>query len=227
MRNSGFGTLEEVIHDEHFPGADLALRRGRHIGSDDGSVYEYLIDALDHLEPFYRRFGADLIQRSDGYFYLLPSGERLGRRHVSRGEMLVGQVLALIYLDPAALKHGGLIQKDTLLQRLSGLFGAEMLLKTLNPRKRKRFSERVARESVRLEVAKSLRRLVDLGFVDLVESGQLRLRPALMRFAEPARVSGESQDILERLILSGEVVLGDVDEEAEEHRSSEEDEVAE
>ena len=142
MTASGFQSLEEAITDEHFPEMDVALRRGRHVGRDDGAAYDYLVDALDHLEPFCRRFGCELLQRADGYFYLLPSGDRLGRRQLSAGEMLVGQTLALRYLDPATLQHGGMVQRETLLQRLSGLLGTETLVRTLNPRCRK-FDERM------------------------------------------------------------------------------------
>lgn len=228
MSTSGFQSLEEVIADEHFPEVDLALRRGRHIGRDDGSVYDYLVDALDHLEPFYRRFGSELVQRSDGYFYLLPSGDRLGRRHLSAGEMLVGQTLALMYLDPATLQHGGVVQREALLQRLSGLLGTETLVRTLNPRKRK-FDERIAAETVRTKVAEALRRLSDLGFIDAVDDGMLRLRPALMRFAEPVRDLSDQHAALERLVQRGEVVLGDVDEDdanGEDNGTDEDDEEA-
>lgn len=228
MSTSGFQSLEEVIADEHFPEVDLALRRGRHIGRDDGTVYDYLVDALDHLEPFYRRFGSELVQRSDGYFYLLPSGDRLGRRHLSAGEMLVGQSLALMYLDPATLQHGGVVQREALLQRLSGLLGTETLVRTLNPRKRK-FDERIAAETVRTKVAEALRRLADLGFIDAVDDGMLRLRPALMRFAEPVRDLSDQHAALERLVQRGEVVLGDVDEDdanGEDNGTDEDDEEA-
>lgn len=213
MTSSGFQSLEEVIADEHFPEVDLALRRGRHIGRDDGTAYDYLVDALDQLELFYRRFGSELVQRSDGYFYLLPAGDRLGRRHLTAGEMLVGQTLALMYLDPATLQHGGLVQRETLLQRLSGLLGAETLVQTLNPRKRK-FDERVAAETVRTKVAEALRRLADLGFIDAFDDGLLRLRPALIRFAEPVRDLSDQLAALERLVRRGELVLGDADDEA-------------
>lgn len=101
MRDSTFLTLEAAIADEHFPEVDLMLRRGRHVGRDDGTAYDYLADAQALLEGFYRRFACELVQQSDGYFYLLPSGDRLGRRQLSAGEMLVGQTLALLYLDPA------------------------------------------------------------------------------------------------------------------------------
>jgi len=209
---SGFQSLEEVIADQHFPEVDLALRRGRHVGRDDGTAYDYLVDALDRLEPFYRRFGCELVQRADGYFYLLPSGDRLGRRQLSAGEMLVGQTLALMYLDPATLQHGGMVRREVLLHRLSGLLGTETLVRTLNPRQRK-FDERVAAERVRSKVAEALRRLADLGFIDVVDEEMLRLRPALMRFAEPVRDLSEPQAALERLVKSGEIVLGDGDEE--------------
>lgn len=211
MTASGFHSLEEVIGDEHFPEVDLALRRGRHIGRDDGTPYDYLVDALDHLEPFYRRFGCELVQRADGYFYLLPSGDRLGQRQLSAGEMLVGQTLALMYLDPATLQHGGVVQREALLQRLSGLLGTESLVRTLNPRRRK-FDERIAAETVRTKVAEALRRLADLGFIDAVDDSMLRLRPALMRFAEPVRDLTDPRIALERLVQRGEVVLGEADE---------------
>jgi len=212
VKTSGFGSLEEVIADEHFPEVDLALRRGRHVGRDDGTVYDYLVDALDHLEPFYRRFGCELVQQADGYFYLLPSGDRLGRRQLSAGEMLVGQTLALLYLDPATLQHGGVVRREALLQRLAGLVGTETLVRTLNPRRRK-FDERIAAETVRTKVGDALRRLAELGFIDVLDDGTIRLRPALMRFAEPVRDLSDRDVALEQLVRRGEVVLDDEDDE--------------
>jgi len=208
MTDSSFHSLEAAIDDEHFPEVDLALRRGRHIGRDDGTAYDYLVDAQALLEGFYRRFGCELVQRSDGYFYLLPSGDRLGRRQLSAGEMLVGQTLALLYLDPTTLQHGGLVVREALLQRLSGLLGTEALVRTLNPRKR-RYDERIAGETVRTQVGEALRRLADLGFVDLLDDSCLRLRPALMRFAEPVRGLADANEALARLVARGEVLLGE------------------
>ncbi|HTX23228.1 MAG TPA: chromosome partition protein MukE [Steroidobacteraceae bacterium] len=208
MTDSTFHTLEAAIADTHFPEVDLMLRRGRHVGRDDGTAYDYLVDAQALLEDFYRRFGCELVQRSDGYFYLLPSGDRLGRRQLSAGEMLVGQTLALLYLDPATLQHGGLVGREVLLQRLSGLLGVDVLVRTLSPRKRK-YDERIAAETVRTQVGEALRRLADLGFVDIVDDARLRLRPALMRFAEPVRGLSDPNTALERLVASGEALMGE------------------
>jgi chromosome partition protein MukE len=206
VSDSKFQSLEAAIGDDLFPEVDLMLRRGRHLGRDDGASYDYLIDAQALLEGFYRRFGCELVQQSDGYFYLLPTGDRLGRRQLSAGEMLVGQTLALLYLDPATLAHGGVVGRDVLLQRLSALLGTEVLVRTLNPR-RKKIDERIAGETVRTQVSEALRRLTDLGFVDLVDDARLRLRPALMRFAEPVRMLQDSAAALERLVVRGEVLL--------------------
>ena len=208
MTDSTFHTLEAVVADEHFPDVDLMLRRGRHIGRDDGTAYDYLVDAQALLEGFYRRFSCELVQQSDGYFYLLPSGERLGRRQLSSGEMLVGQTLALLYLDPATLQHGGVVGREVLLERLSGLLGTDVLVRTLNPRRRK-YDERIAAETVRSQVGEALRRLSDLGFVDVVDDARLRLRSALMRFAEPVRGIQDPKAALERMIARGEVLLGE------------------
>jgi chromosome partition protein MukE len=224
LSRSTFHVLEEALADEHYPEVDLALRRGRHIGRDDGTMYEYLVDAQALLEAFYRRFGCELIQQSDGYFYLLPSGDRLGRRQLSAGEMLVGQTLALLYLDPATLHHGGVVGPETLLQRLSALLGTDVLVRTLDPRRwrRGKYDERIAAEAVRTKVGDALRHLADLGFVDILDDTRLRLRPALMRFAEPVRGLGDRSDALERLVRVGEVVF-DVEQDSEEDVSSDEE----
>jgi chromosome partition protein MukE len=228
MNASSFHTLEEALDDEHYPDVDLALRRGRHIGRDDGSMYDYLVDAQALLEPFYRRFGCELVQKSDGYFYLLPSGDRLGRRLLSAGEMLVGQTLALLYLDPATLQHGGVVAREAPLERLSGLLKTDVLVRVLDPRRRK-YDERVAADTVRTKVSEAVRRLGDLGFVDLLDDARLRLRPALMRFAEPVRGLGDQNAALERLVVRGEVQLGDgedeLDDEASDEVSTDEEEV--
>ena len=93
MTATKFLTLGDAVLDENFPAVDLALRRGRHIDRDDVAWFGFLSDAADVLEPFYRRFGAELVYRSDGFYYLLPTNEGLTTRHLSVAEMLVGQAV--------------------------------------------------------------------------------------------------------------------------------------
>ena len=57
-------------------------------------------------------------------------------------------------------------------------------------------------------MGEALRRLAELGFIDLGDEGALHLRPALMRFADPVRDQGDPGASLARLVARGEVVLG-------------------
>ena len=215
MTEQRFTRLEDVILDEAFPELDLALRRGRHVDRDDADWFALLVDAQDFLEPLYRRYGCELVRKSDGYFYLLPTNDRLGKRHLGPGEMLVGQGLALLYLDPSTVENGGMVTRDEVLAHLAGVVGEDALVRALNP-KRKRLDERVAAETVRSRVADGLRRLASLGFVDLVDEGRYRLRAALLRFAEPLRGAGSPAAHLASLVEAGEIVLAEDAEDAAE-----------
>ena len=218
MHESAFHQLEEVIQDSLFPEIDLALRAGRHVDRDDGERYAFVLDAQSLLESFYRRYGCELIHASDGFFYLLPVGDQMGRRHLTAGEMLVGQTLALLYLEPTTVQAGGVTQQSVVVARLASLVGERELIQALNPRRRK-YDERVAQETVRTEIAKALRGLESLGFVDLEEGEQLRLRLGLLRFAEAVRGLSEPADALSRLIAEGKAVAqtpGDEEDEPEE-----------
>jgi chromosome partition protein MukE len=205
---SGFTLLQDVLLDEDFPELDLALRRGRHVDRDDGPWYALLTDAQEHLEVFYRRYGCELIHKSDGYYYLLPTSDKLPRRQLSVDDMLVGQVLALLYLDPASVERGGVITREDVIAQLASVLGTDALIAAFNPKKKRgRVDERVAQKTVRNKVAEAVRRLGTMGFVEAVEEDRLKLRPALLRFAEPVRGMGAPAEALAKLVASGEVAL--------------------
>ena len=216
--SSRFASLEEVVQDPAFPAVDLALRRGRHIDREDGDWYAFVSDAQPHLERLYRRYGCELVTQSDGYFYLLPTGDQLSRRHLSAGEMLVGQTLALHYLDPATVQSGGVVPRGQLLTRLAGLVGDRQLAKALEPRRKRFDDERLVHEIIRRRVAEAMRRLESLGFIEVLDPDHLRLRSPLLRFADPVRGLQDIGVAIERLIASGQVVdpsAGDGSAEAE------------
>ena len=204
--SEAFSQIGDVVADESFPAVDLALRRGRHIHKGDESWYAFLFDAQPLLEQFYGRYGYELIHRSDGYFFLLPANEALGKRQLSVPEMIVGQGLALAYLEPSRLEKGGIISREELLNQLASAMGADALLRTLAPQK-KRPDERVAQRNARNKIAEALRRLEQLGFVELLDGEQLRLAPSLLRFAEPVRGLEAPSEALRQLIERGEVRL--------------------
>lgn len=209
--SSRFASLGEVIQDPVFPSVDLWLRRGRHIDREDGEWYVFIKDAQDQLEPFYRRFGCQLIFQSDGYFYLLPTGEQLSRRQLSPGEMLMGQALALQYLDPATVQSGGVVTREQILGRLAGLIGERDLAKALEPRRKRFEDERIVHETIRKRVGEAVRRLAALGFVEALDEDHLRLRSPLLRFADPVRGLEPLDAALARLIAQGVVVELDVE----------------
>lgn len=202
-----FASLEDVVQDRTFPAVDVALRRGHHIDRDAADWYAFLSDAQDHLEPFYRRYGCELVKQSEGYFYLLPTGDQLPRRHLTGGEMLVGQTLALQYLDPATLQSGGIVTREQLLTRLASLIGARALAKIFEPRRRRFDNERIVHEIVRARIAEGIRRLASLGFIELVDDERIRLRSPLLRFAEPVRGLSDPAAAMERLVARGEIVF--------------------
>lgn len=202
--SEGFVHLEQVIQDELFPDIDLRLRRGCHIS--EGEDYQLLLEARALLEPFYRRYGCELVHIEAGYFYLLPQSDRLGRRQLSVAEMLTGQVLALLYLEPESAGSGGVVRRGEALQLLSNLLGEERVLQALNPR-RKRRDERTEQEAARRELDQALRALAQLGFIDWRGEDELRLRPPLLRFADPVRGFADPRAALQRLLERGSAVL--------------------
>jgi chromosome partition protein MukE len=120
--------------------------------------------------------------------------------------MLVGQALALLYLHPSTVERGGLHTQEELIAQLATVMGSDALIRAFNP-KRRRYDERVAQKTVRARVGEAARRLAGLGFVDLVDDDQLRLRPALLRFAEPVRGLSEPAEALAQLVARGEIAL--------------------
>lgn len=115
---SGVEQLEDVVQDDRFVEVDLLLRRGHHLGRKNHGLYAFVLKSLEPLEGLCERYGARLIHRTDGYFFLVPSSDRLSRRQLTTGEMLVGQTLALLYQGPATLESAGVVDRSAVLRRL-------------------------------------------------------------------------------------------------------------
>jgi chromosome partition protein MukE len=78
-------------------------------------------------------------------------------------------------------------------------------VRAFNPR-RKRYDERVAQKTARARIGQAVRQLGVQGFVDLVDD-HLRLRPALLRFAEPVRGLLDPAEALAALVARGEATM--------------------
>jgi chromosome partition protein MukE len=92
--------------------------------------------------------------------------------------------------------------------QLAAVMGNDALIRAFNP-KRRRYDERVAQKAVRSRVGEAVRRLAQLGFVELADGDQLRLRASLLRFAEPVRGLSEPAEALAQLVARGEIALED------------------
>ena len=226
-----YAELQDVVMDPSFPELDVALRRGRHVDREDFAWYTLLTEAQPHLEALYRRYGCELVYKADGYFYLLPSGDMMSRRQLAPGDMLVGQALALLYLDPATIERGGQITAEEVVAQLVVVLGSDGLIRAFNPRLKRRHDERIAQKNVRAQVGSAIRHLASLGFVDLADDGNLKLRAALLRFAEPVRGLSAPAEALAKMVALGEVALvpdeaDDPDEAADEVADEAADEAA-
>ena len=202
MNGRAYTSLEKVIYDRNFPKVDTALRHGRHIDRDDGPWFYFLEQAQPLLEPFYQHFDYELIRADAGYYYLLPLGRRVRRHLLTKAEMLVGQALALLYLDPTLLGSGGMVTWEHLLTHLNGLVGRDRLVRLLNGHRSPR-DERVAEEKARQGIMKALNGLEKLGFIRKVSNEAFGLRVALMRFTEPVQGLSPLEEAMTRLIREG------------------------
>jgi chromosome partition protein MukE len=216
-----YHSMEQVIADPLFARADLDLRRGRHIGADyDPFLFDFLTAAKPFLDSFYGRYEASLLAREEGYFYLLPDRlavpPPLGQRKLTAMDMLVGQALALMRIDPKWLETNLRIPDMAVLSLLEQILGEERLLRFI-PRRRGRDIDQDARK-LREAFAVSVRSLERQCFIKREGRGDMAvIRPlaAVMRFADPVRTSGELDLALQSLIADGQIAEGSDDPDAE------------
>lgn len=206
-----YHSLEEVITDPIFARADLALRRGRHVGPDyDAGLFDFLTSARNFLDDFYGRYNTALLQGGEGYYYLLPDRlavpPPLGLRRLTPMDMLTGQTLALMRLDHKWLETNYRIPELTVFELMEQLLGDERLLSLISRRRGKDASQD-ARKLRELFVS-ALHTLETLGFIRREGRAQLGLvipLLAIMRFADPVRGDEELQVALRRLIAEGQM----------------------
>ncbi len=207
-----FISLEAAIRDPRFAEVDVALRSGVHVDREDLGPYTFLEAAREVLEDFYAAYDCRLAQGAEGYFYLVSEGLALGQRRLSLAEMLVGQVLALMWMDPAYLRTARKVTQAQVLQQLELLLPHKELFGLLAPRSRGRDQETDARK-IRETVSKALRELARLGFVHLEPKDEaVALRRAVMRFCDPVRDAKDRGAALANLVQKGEVALPETEE---------------
>ncbi|MBP4045423.1 chromosome partition protein MukE [Chromobacterium violaceum] len=206
-----YETIADVIADPQFAKADLELRRGKHISaSPDIFLYDFIATVQPYLERFYEAYNVRLVCGSEGYFYLLPDKNHvpppLGNRHLSAVDMLVGQTLALMRLDPKWLADNGRIPESSIIELMEHILGQERLLGYIERRRGK--DTAVDARKLREVVRSSLAELKRLGFIHREGQGETAVvmpYVSIMRFADPVRGSESLEDALTHLLREGEI----------------------
>lgn len=210
---SVYRSLEEVVLDRLFPDVDTRLREGAHLSRDDRAAWAFLDDAFGYLEPFYLRFGFDLVRADSGYVFLRPN-RTVRRSLLSNAEMLVGQALALLLMDPGVFALERRVSRARLRDTLQQVVGDERLLRAARVVRSTR-NEAVEAQKLRKALDGALKRLERLGFVRLVGEEDIELRMPLYRFVDAVRGAENEAASLTALLERGEVVEGDPDEDEE------------
>lgn len=212
--------LARLLASPRFAALATALEKGRHIGPEDLEFYPFLRRNFLGIVEFYRTWRSEILD-GGGYYYLSGDPDHFGTAQLTAEDMVIGQALAASFLDSNRMARGGTVELDDFLDDLERHIGStQRFLQILSPRGVKRpraRSEVEHREAARESALKTLRRLDNLGFVDLTDtpdaSVALYPRQASLRFVEPARrAAGREAELLEvikRMFLSGELAACD------------------
>lgn len=150
-----------LFTDKQFVDADVRLRRGGHVTTEDVWLYEFMTKNFDELQHFYSAYGSTLMQHEDSFFFLLPQRDGVLRtKELSKGTMLVGQAIARLTRDPETTKSAGLLSQEMVLQVLESL-PVDTLRKTFVPKRR----EATLHQGIREAVGQALRQLAALDFI--------------------------------------------------------------
>lgn len=214
--------LLEMWNHELFPEVDLALRSGTHIHDGQLDLFAFVREHLDALREFYDRYGCDLIHSTHGFFYLLPHGDSIPPRALSKAQMVVGMGLCLAWLDPAVRAGREVLTEEVLLERLGAHLGRDRLTRILQ--RGRKYKNAVAEgQQNRKKLRKALRELERLGFVRSAPGAELVPSPAVLRFAELVHGDDRPEVALTRLLEQGRVVESEESLEHSDELSEDED----
>lgn len=201
------GDVIAAISTKVFPRVDVMLREGYHL-SQDGSrdEFNYVAVHRDGLYSWYQRYGYSLIYNEHHYAYLEPQGSEARSKPLSVYDMIAGQALYVLYLDPAGLQSDGSYKISDFHNAVQRILGDEGLEKLLQG-KRKLPKERVISKA-RDEFNKAIGRLKRLGFISTASnSDYIYINRAIGRFGE--MVSGlesEPEEAIAEMVRQGRVM---------------------
>ena len=218
MTDTPYQQIADLINDECFPELDTRLRRGEHIDARHHRLFNVIQDGFPLLVEHYLRYGSDLIQAPEAYYYLRPgtSGKSLIRaKKLDELTMVTGQVLAMFHLDPEQLEGSGWISTEAVYERLRLLLENDYLCQLLE---RKKIETQADRDKAMETLRRSIRLLARLGMIRLEgnQASRLQTQAPLMRFIDPVRSTASTTEgtrsALEQLVRDGYISLDEDDE---------------
>lgn len=199
-----------VFASLNFVEIDVILRRGGNINRSDIHLYQFICDNYDELRSFYERFGCNLVQHPDGFFFLLSRGDVLRSRLMSKPCMHLGMFIALKMRDPEITRSSGKFSTAQLLKAIETAVPHETLQRVYAPKQR----EASQYERIAEEILRALKVLEDLRFLKVKED-TIRPTEAINRFAEVARHVGDSNPAArEALLTQRGVTFSDAEEDS-------------
>lgn len=213
INHSPYQNITDLINDEFFPELDTRLRRGEHIDARHHQLFNIIHDGFTLLSEHYHRYGSDLIQAPESFYYLRPTagGKNLIRsQKLDSLSMIVGQVLAMFHLDPEQLEGSGWISADAVYERLRLLLETDHLCQLLA---RKKIETQADRNKAMETLRRSIRQLARLGMIRLEgnQTTRLQTQAPLMRFIDPVRTSASTPEAtkaaMEQLVSEGFISL--------------------
>ena len=179
-----YSSLESVIQDPLFPRIDSLLRRGKHIDGRWVKEHSYIKQAEHFLVAYYARFHTNLVCAPEDFYYLLPrNSDYIRARKLERSTMILGQVVAKMYIDPEHLAKEGWIEISKVVEQLLLHIPEEKLAGVFE---RKSVQTDLDKNKVQEGVLTALRQLKQLGMLRL-EGERVQPQTAILRFAELAR----------------------------------------
>jgi chromosome condensin MukBEF MukE localization factor len=178
-------STQEALQTNIFPAVDTLLRKGAHLSYDGfPDEFSFVASFREELYEWYYRYGYNLIFIDHRYSYLVPQGGLAAARTLSVMDMVTGQALFILFLDPSGLQTDGKFKISDFYNKAQLMMGDEGLEKILGV-KRALTKEKLVLQ-VREALAKSLNKLERLGFVCLGKANDsVAIFRSIERFGEP------------------------------------------
>ena len=198
---------QETLGHKLFPSVDLLLRAGGHI-SPNGTEEEYYFLAGHRagLSSWYRRYGYSLIFNENAYAYLAPQGGLSTGSPLGISDMVAGQSLLVMVLDPKCLQIDGTYLLNDFYLKVEQILGEDGMYRLVDKR-RSAVKEKLLRQ-VKERMDQSLRRLARLHFISLDRKGErIIIYRAIQRFGEQvAALTFDPEEAIRQMIEFGKLV---------------------